>query len=143
MRHDYISDPLAGCSPLGRVRPHYFTDLLHKVRSQAVEPKQRRELFMPPTSRKANMSRKLADLFDLPRDVILDLPKICALGNTQISIENHRGIIEYTTRLIRVNTSRGELKLAGSGLVIQTILRDEIVVEGRILSIEYVDWGLA
>lgn len=104
---------------------------------------QRGERLMPPRSRKVGITQRFADLFDLPRDVILDLPTISAIGNTRVSIENHRGIIEYNNELIRVNTSRGELRIVGKGLYIQTILREEIVVEGRLLSVEYVDWGLA
>jgi sporulation protein YqfC len=93
--------------------------------------------------KKNTVSRKIADILDLPRDVILDLPKISALGNSQITVENHRGIIEYRPDLMRISTSRGEIRIIGANLTIGTILRDEIVVEGRLMSFEYVDWGLA
>lgn len=96
-------------------------------------------------SRKAKRNKfvdRMVDFLDLPKDILLDLPRISMLGNSQISLENHKGILEYSPEVIRVNTSCGEMRIVGSGFVIQTILREEIVIDGRIRAIEYVDWGL-
>ena len=35
----------------------------------------------------------IAEKFDLPKDVVLNLPKITIIGNNEIIIENHKGII--------------------------------------------------
>jgi len=52
------------------------------------------------------IKKGIADLLELPRDIVLDLPKITLLGNLQLYIENHKGIIEYSTSLVRVNTKQ-------------------------------------
>lgn len=36
---------------------------------------------------------KILNKLDLPSDISLDLPKIIVIGNREITIENHKGII--------------------------------------------------
>jgi sporulation protein YqfC len=40
----------------------------------------------------------LADFFELPRDIVLDLSRLTLIGNRQIYLENHKGIVEYDER---------------------------------------------
>lgn len=89
------------------------------------------------------LGRKLIDWLDLPPDVVLDLPKLTLTGDCQASLENHRGIIEYSPELIRLSTNRGEVRVHGSGLVIRSIAKEEILLAGQISGIELVDWGTA
>ncbi|HHZ19078.1 MAG TPA: sporulation protein YqfC [Firmicutes bacterium] len=86
-------------------------------------------------------SERLADLLDLPRDVVLDLPRIILTGNRRLVVENHKGVIEYTSELLRLNTAKGELRIRGEGLVLPAIFREEVWVEGRLQQLEFYDWG--
>lgn len=81
----------------------------------------------------------LADYLELPKDLMLDLPRITLLGNLQLIIENHRGIIEYTKERIRISTSLGELLIDGEGLILRNIFPDEIAVDGKITSLKLVE----
>jgi len=81
----------------------------------------------------------LADYLELPKDLVLDLSRITLLGNIQLIIENHRGIIEYTKERIRISTSLGELVIDGEGLVLRNIFPDEIAVDGKIASLKLVE----
>lgn len=83
------------------------------------------------------IKKGIADLLELPRDIVLDLPKITLVGNLQLYIENHKGIIEYSTGLIRINTKSGILVVTGSDLIIRTIVIEEIIVVGRIDKVEF------
>lgn len=96
---------------------------------------------MAPRVPREKLARRLADMFELPRDIVLDLPKITLIGNIQAFVENHKGIIEYVPTRVRINTTRGELMVTGERLQIGNIGRDEIVVEGRIGGVMFVDWG--
>ena len=89
---------------------------------------------------RAQIGRRLIDLLDLPPDVVLDLPKLTAIGDRQLSVENHRGIIEYTPDLIRIGTNRGEIRVRGRGLAIGSILKEEILLVGQMYSIDFADW---
>jgi sporulation protein YqfC len=73
-----------------------------------------------------------ANAFDLPKEVMIDIPKILIIGDRQITIENHRGLIQYTDNFIRICVSGGELIIKGNNLVIVTILSEEIKIAGLI-----------
>lgn len=88
---------------------------------------------------KGELQRKVGDFLDLPKDVFLDLPKITLLGNMQLVIENHYGIIEYSPGIIRISTNRGEIVITGNELLIETILAEEISIVGKIQGIGFPD----
>lgn len=82
---------------------------------------------------------KLADLLEMPREVVMDLPKVTIVGNLQVLLENHRGIIEYCPERLRVSINLGEIIITGDGLVLRNILPEQIVVEGKVISISFAD----
>ncbi len=83
------------------------------------------------------VKENISNLFELPKEIIMDLPKISLIGDMQISIENHKGIIEYTTEKIRINTKDGILIVIGEDLFLKSILTETIVIRGEIRSIEF------
>lgn len=88
------------------------------------------------SSRKRGL-QKLAGILEIPEDIILDLPRITMLGNKQILIENHKGIIEYTPSLIRIKLSQGELIVNGANLSLSNLQVEQILVEGIVRDIKY------
>jgi sporulation protein YqfC len=83
------------------------------------------------------IKKGIADLLELPRDIVLDLPKITLVGSLQIYIENHRGIIEYSTGIVKINTKAGILVVTGTNLTIRTIVVEEIIIVGHIDRVEF------
>lgn len=86
--------------------------------------------------RKGNL-QAMAAFLEIPPDIVLDLPRLTMLGNKQLLVENHKGIIEYTPELVRIKLSEGELTVAGSGLSLGNLQAEHILVEGVIKVIEY------
>lgn len=80
----------------------------------------------------------ISDILELPKDIVLDLPKITLVGNLQLYIENHKGIIEYSKQRIRINTNIGILRIIGKDLTIRTIVTEEVIVVGEIEIVEFV-----
>lgn len=78
------------------------------------------------------VGERLADLFEIPKNVLLDMPRVVLVGNVQLTVENHQGIVEYTQQRVRVATSRGEVAVEGRGLSIGRITKTEIAIDGRI-----------
>lgn len=78
------------------------------------------------------IQERLARFLELPDDVIYDLPKVTLIGDTQFYIENHRGIIAYSTDSVRIAVSIGQVEVRGEMLTIRTISRDELYLDGRI-----------
>ncbi|MEW5762105.1 MAG: sporulation protein YqfC [Bacillota bacterium] len=83
------------------------------------------------------IKRSLADVLDLPGEVTLDIPRLVLLGNLRATIENHRGITEYTGEVVRVALAAGEIRITGRDLVLRTLLPDEVCVEGQIDRVEF------
>lgn len=81
----------------------------------------------------------LSNYLELPKDLLLNLPRITLVGDIQLHIENHRGIIEYTKERIRISISMGELVIVGEGLVLRNIFPDEIAVEGKIKALNILE----
>jgi len=78
-----------------------------------------------------------ADFFDLPHEIILDLPRLTVIGKMQCLLENHRGVIEYTSERVRVAVNDGEIVIRGESLVIRCLASEEITIDGTICSIHY------
>jgi len=85
------------------------------------------------------ISRAMADLLEIPKDLVLDIPKITLIGQSELFLENHRGIIEYSSQRMRNNLSRGFLEILGNQLEIKALLPDEIKIEGDINSCRFFD----
>jgi len=79
----------------------------------------------------------LAETFELPKEILLDLPRVTLIGNLQLYVQNHRGIVEYADQVIRISVNGGELIIKGERLVIKNVFSEEIYIEGSILSLDY------
>ena len=80
---------------------------------------------------------RLAELFDLPQEIILNAPSISLIGNLKLQVENHRGIIEYKTELIRIRIKRGQLIITGRELAIERLTEEEVTVTGEITDLSF------
>ncbi|WNQ13458.1 sporulation protein YqfC [Paenibacillus aurantius] len=78
-------------------------------------------------------------LLDVPKDVVLDLPRMTMVGNMQLYIENHRGVLHFSTEVLKLALSKGELEVRGRELVLRAILPEEVFVEGQIEDIKYIN----
>lgn len=88
-----------------------------------------------PRESKKRLEYLLAHYLELPKDLVLDLPRVTIIGDIQVFVENHRGIIEYTPERVRVSTSLGELYIEGTGLALRNIFPEEIGVDGKIRAV--------
>lgn len=78
-----------------------------------------------------------ASLLDLPQDVVQDLPRITMIGNVQLYIENHRGVLHFAPDRLKLALTKGSLEIRGKDLVIRAILTEEVFIEGTIDDIQY------
>ena len=86
---------------------------------------------------KGGIKAILADLFELPREVMLDLPRITMIGNLQLYLENHRGVISYDQNQVRVAAKEGEIIIRGENLQIKNLMAEELVIKGSIECLEF------
>lgn len=83
------------------------------------------------------LKRQMSEFLELPGEIILDLPKVVLVGGLQLIVENHRGILKFSSDAIHINISEGELIIKGTDLRLRSVLPEEIWVEGQIKSIVY------
>jgi sporulation protein YqfC len=86
-----------------------------------------------------HMQRWLTDKLELPADIVMDLPRITMVGQIHIYIENHRGLLTFSDKELRLLLEQGQLLVRGENFVIKMILPEEILLEGKINQVIYID----
>lgn len=86
---------------------------------------------------KDSIKNAVSEILELPKDIMLGLPKITMIGKLETYIENHKGIIEYSKEIIRINTNEGVLKITGKEMSIKSIITEEVSITGEIISVEF------
>ena len=81
--------------------------------------------------RREGFLERAAGLFDLPADVIAGLPKLELVGDKELRIENHRGILAYGGEEIYV-----VIRVEGEGLELRAMTGLELLITGRITGIQ-------
>ncbi|ASF39947.1 MULTISPECIES: sporulation protein YqfC [Halobacillus] len=75
--------------------------------------------------------------FDLPSDVMLDLPRITTIGSIHVYIENHTGLLHFSDNEVRIQYKQGQVKIIGKDLGVKMMLKEELLLEGEIKSVEF------
>lgn len=86
-----------------------------------------------------NAKRAFAEKLELPSEVFLDIPRITMIGHLHIYIENHKGLINFTNNELRLHMKNGQLLVRGDNFVIKTVLADEILLEGEIHGVSFLN----
>ena len=73
----------------------------------------------------------VAELFDLPADIVAGLPRLEMVGDRQLYLERHTGILSYSETQIDVNTPGGVLR-------VMAMTGEEVRIGGRIAAVEWV-----
>lgn len=84
-----------------------------------------------------DLRNRIAEASELPKDVVLGLPILTMLGRTELSVENYRGILEYTDTLVRIQTKIGQIRVLGKNIQVVYYTNDEMKIHGSIDTIEY------
>ena len=86
---------------------------------------------------KKRISERASDAWGVPKDVIMNIPRLTISGDKEIYIENHKGILEYTDTEIRISTAMGIVRVCGKNLMIDRIRLEDIVISGCFSRVEY------
>jgi sporulation protein YqfC len=79
----------------------------------------------------------IAEKLDLPRDVMMNIPKITITGDNEIVVENHKGVILFEEKEIKINSNVGLLTIYGSGFEILFMGGNTLTVGGKFKSVIY------
>ncbi|MBM7569625.1 sporulation protein YqfC [Aquibacillus albus] len=81
----------------------------------------------------------LTEHLELPPDVVLELPRITTIGQIHAYIENHHGLILFSDNELRLKMKQGYLKITGNKFVLKMMLPEEILLEGTIKEIVFIE----
>lgn len=88
-----------------------------------------------------SVRERFTEMLELPKDLVLDRPKLTLIGNRDLMIENYKSVLEYDAGILRINTGSGIIRIAGSDLSIREITSEDIVISGMVRSVEFIDAG--
>lgn len=78
-------------------------------------------------------------VLDMPNDLMMEMPRITMIGQLQMYIENHRGVLWFSNQELRLLLTKGQLLVRGENLVIRAILPEEVLVEGTVSQVLFID----
>ena len=64
------------------------------------------------------------------------------IGNRRVLIENHTGILEFTSERVRLSSKRGEIAVSGTELTLSEVRPHSLIVLGRIDAVEIPPEGM-
>ena len=91
---------------------------------------------MEKKGRKEGLLERTAEVFDLPGDVVAGLPRVELLGDRQLRMENHRGILAYGEEEIHVSGGKLIVKVRGRGLALRAMNASELLITGEIAGVD-------
>ena len=84
-----------------------------------------------------NFKQQMAEILELPKELILNVPKLTLIGNNIMSIQNFRSLIEYSNTQIKIKTNSGLILIQGNKLSIKEISTEDTIIEGEIQRLEF------
>lgn len=81
--------------------------------------------------------KNVTEALELPKEIMLGLPLISFVGREEVTIENYKGILEYSEETVRVGTMAGVVRLLGRGLCLKQLTAECMVVTGSVESMEF------
>lgn len=91
---------------------------------------------MEKKGRRPGLLERTAELFDLPADALAGLPRLELVGDKELRMENHRGILAYGSQEIHVSGGSFVVKIVGEGLELRAMTGLELLITGRICQIQ-------
>lgn len=76
-------------------------------------------------------------LFEMPEELVSDIPKITILGFDRMLIENYKCILEYQDVFVRVKMKKGLININGYNLLMNEMTKDDLIITGKIESVDF------
>lgn len=92
----------------------------------------RKETFVDRTG------RRVAGALDLPADALSQMPRLYMVGNRELVIEGHTGIVSYEEQEIKVGGGTLLICVLGKRLCMNSFSQDSLGIKGVITEIRFV-----
>ena len=85
--------------------------------------------------RRTGLLERTAQMFDLPADALAGLPRLELVGDRELRMENHKGILAYGTEEIHINGGKLIVRVQGAGLELRAMNAGQLLITGEIRAI--------
>ena len=85
--------------------------------------------------RRLRFLERTAEMFDLPADVVAGLPHVELVGDGELRVENHKGILAYGREEIHISGGIYLIKISGQDLELRAMTGIELLITGKIAQI--------
>ncbi len=85
--------------------------------------------------RRFRFLERAAETFDLPADALAGLPKLELVGDGELRVENHGGILAYGREEIHISGGIYMIKISGQELELRAMTGIELLITGKITQI--------
>ena len=85
--------------------------------------------------------KNMAQRLDIPEEIAAGLPVTEVAGFSKITVEHHKGLLEYTDESILLQVNIGTIHITGQQLEIGLMNGDFVVITGTIWSVTFSDGG--
>lgn len=85
--------------------------------------------------RRVRFLERTAEIFDLPADAVAGLPRLELVGDGELRVENHKGILAYGREEIHVSGGVYLIKIMGQELELRAMTGLELLITGKISQI--------
>lgn len=86
---------------------------------------------------RGKIKERFVNALELPKELVLNVPKMTLTGKDKILIESYKSLISYESDCVKLNTSVGTLSLFGKDLTIKEITKEDIIVQGKVGKLEF------
>ena len=87
---------------------------------------------------KQSLLLRASRLFDLPADALAGAPRVEVIGDGELRMGPHRGILAYGPEEIHISGGNLVVLVRGSGLELRAMTPEELLITGEIRAVEFV-----
>ena len=86
---------------------------------------------------KEGLLLRASRLFDLPADALAGAPRVEMIGDGELRMGPHRGILAYDPEELHISGGRLVVVVRGGGLELRAMTPEELLVTGTITAVEF------
>lgn len=87
--------------------------------------------------RRIKLKKRLFATLDLPLETDKRVFKLTMVGRCDLLLENHKGVLKYDTKSIRLLVNDGVIAIEGASLELMQLADERAYVKGNIESVEF------
>lgn len=86
--------------------------------------------------RRRHLVQRAVQATGMPEDIVLGMPRILLRGKSQLLLENHQGVIEYSSDRLRIRTMLGVVTVVGDCLMLSELGENDLMISGTVHSLD-------